>query len=555
MAARRAANGPSEFQVFVAEEVARITAEDGGAVTPAQARKIAGERWKAKKEEEKAAAKPPAVPMGFIVGCIHQLYACNDEETPASVAEKLGVDAHKMLEMNRSVYAGMTATTKLMSGTLLKLPARAGSGSSAKVKLFAKVQSSKTYTLTLRESDPVRMIKRLVGEKESISVKEQTVVLSGQQLDDKLTVSDYNLSDDVLVNVHVYGADMFEGQATGEVEEVEYDSSWMESAAGQRFLATENGKLWLQTEAARVWQQEKKQLDKERGRGAGGERGERAVAEGGQRNFLIFVKGEVARVRAQHPWMSYKEAQASALQTWRVNHGKDAHEHRAAWARLPSVCTWLHGYAVPPPADGADGCGGGAAAGVARKRSGEDSERAAKETAAEDAASEALAAALASGYNQSYDWNYRNRCAPARLSFPVQRFEVSRVALASRVLFFCQTDHLSTLEISRSARGLRRLRALPPARGRPATPQRLRLLREGAVRYADAPGAARQHALAHRQEGRADLSHDRHARNDDLRAERAPQNPSPPFLTPTELVRAGGPPGPALTPRVRAAPE
>ena len=144
-----------------------------------------------------------------------------------ALAEKLGVDAHKMLEMNRSVYAGMTATTKLMSGTLLKLPARAGSGSSAKVMLFAKVQSSKTYTLTLRESDPVRMIKRLVGEKESISVKEQTVVLSGQQLDDKLTVSDYNLSDDVLVNVHVYGADMFEGQATGEVEEVEYDSSWI----------------------------------------------------------------------------------------------------------------------------------------------------------------------------------------------------------------------------------------------------------------------------------------------------------------------------------------
>lgn len=41
--------------------------------------------------------------MGIVFGSVHQLYACNDEETVMIVAEKLGVDAKKLLDMNKQV--------------------------------------------------------------------------------------------------------------------------------------------------------------------------------------------------------------------------------------------------------------------------------------------------------------------------------------------------------------------------------------------------------------------------------------------------------------------
>lgn len=53
-----------------------------------------------------------------------QLYACNDEETAAMIAEKVGVQLHKLMKMNANVYPGLKQDVKLMEGTILKLPHR-----------------------------------------------------------------------------------------------------------------------------------------------------------------------------------------------------------------------------------------------------------------------------------------------------------------------------------------------------------------------------------------------------------------------------------------------
>ncbi|EKX45347.1 hypothetical protein GUITHDRAFT_71392, partial [Guillardia theta CCMP2712] len=89
-----------------------------------------------------------------------------------------------------------------MEGTLLKLPARVGTGETVDVKIFAKVQSvKKTLTLTLKQNDRVSSIKKQIKGKEGIAVKEQTVVFSGQRLDDSRTLADYNICNDSLVYV------------------------------------------------------------------------------------------------------------------------------------------------------------------------------------------------------------------------------------------------------------------------------------------------------------------------------------------------------------------
>ena len=91
---KRELTGPSPKQVFVLEETERLMKEDK-TLKKADAMKLARDEWK------KRTGVEPEMPMGFVIGSVHQLYACLDEETVAMVAEKLKLDVDKLLSMNK----------------------------------------------------------------------------------------------------------------------------------------------------------------------------------------------------------------------------------------------------------------------------------------------------------------------------------------------------------------------------------------------------------------------------------------------------------------------
>jgi hypothetical protein len=113
-------NTPTAYQLYVRDEVASIRTENP-AMPHEKARKLASERWKTSPLNPNRLAQGT---MGIIIGSVHQLYACNDEETPAMIAEKLGVELSKLMKMNANVYPGLGQDVQLMEGTILKLPNR-----------------------------------------------------------------------------------------------------------------------------------------------------------------------------------------------------------------------------------------------------------------------------------------------------------------------------------------------------------------------------------------------------------------------------------------------
>ena len=108
---------------------------------------------------------------------------------------RLCEDSHVHSNM-QAVYPDMKMNDKLMEGTLLKLPLREGSGDSKReIKVLCKVQAVKNIlTFTMKETEPVKALKRRVYGKEDIPVKQQTVIFANQRLDDERTLADYNIS-------------------------------------------------------------------------------------------------------------------------------------------------------------------------------------------------------------------------------------------------------------------------------------------------------------------------------------------------------------------------
>jgi hypothetical protein len=310
--------GPSAYKIFIAEESARLMKEQKG-LKMIEANQLARDEWK------KRTLVAPEIPMGIIIGSAHQLYACLDEETVQDVAAKLKVDAHKLLSMNVAVYPGMKMKDKLMEGTLLKLPLREGSGDSEKtIKVMCKVQAVKNILmLSMKENETIMALKKRVSGKENIKVGLQTVVFSGQRLEDQHTLADYNISDETLVVIHV-GSQTHAVDSSKGAQEIEYDSSWMLSPAGKRFMETKEGQAWLKTKAGLEWQKQKKEDEREERKEAVRESKITQEAEPGAalKRFNLWFKTETALLREKHPHMSQKMASDTARWTWKVYAGE-----------------------------------------------------------------------------------------------------------------------------------------------------------------------------------------------------------------------------------------
>ena len=161
----------SQYQAFLKDEIARVKLEQPGIVLD-KARKIAKERWQIHPSNPDALCNSR---MGVVFGSVHQMYLCNDEETILMVAERLVVDAKKLLQMNKQVYPGLKEDVKLMEGTILKLPNRIGSGDKTEIKFFCKLAAwgNKTVTVKLRACDKIAAIKRRISDLEGIPPKDQ----------------------------------------------------------------------------------------------------------------------------------------------------------------------------------------------------------------------------------------------------------------------------------------------------------------------------------------------------------------------------------------------
>lgn len=83
---------PSAKQVFIVEESARLMKENK-ALRPPQAKEIAKGEWR------KRTGAAPEMEMGIILGSMHQLYACLDEETIQVVAETCPVSTSLQLNL------------------------------------------------------------------------------------------------------------------------------------------------------------------------------------------------------------------------------------------------------------------------------------------------------------------------------------------------------------------------------------------------------------------------------------------------------------------------
>lgn len=82
------------------------------------------------------------------------------------------------------------------------VPLRGGGGGEGGTKqIFIKTLQGKTMTLDVADTDTIASVKQKIFEKENIPQDQQRLVFNGKQLEDNMTINDYNIQADA--NIHL----------------------------------------------------------------------------------------------------------------------------------------------------------------------------------------------------------------------------------------------------------------------------------------------------------------------------------------------------------------
>ncbi len=81
------------------------------------------------------------------------------------------------------------------------VPLRGGGNEGGTKQIFIKTLQGKTMTLDVADTDTIASVKQKIFEKENIPQDQQRLVFNGKQLEDNMTISDYNIQADA--NIHL----------------------------------------------------------------------------------------------------------------------------------------------------------------------------------------------------------------------------------------------------------------------------------------------------------------------------------------------------------------
>ena len=81
------------------------------------------------------------------------------------------------------------------------VPLNGGGNEGGTKQIFIKTLQGKTMTLEVTDDDTIASVKQKIFEKENIPQDQQRLVFNGKQLEDNMTIGDYNIQADA--NIHL----------------------------------------------------------------------------------------------------------------------------------------------------------------------------------------------------------------------------------------------------------------------------------------------------------------------------------------------------------------